>query len=150
MSWYVYRIKVHHEIPGADWERAPGTHEGVCAVGWGPLVVETSGRPDYARTQRSYYRPGLVGVARPLAQLEVMIGRGCIEVCSRRNGGARLTFVQVGQEHPKAAFPCTPTYSSWLHAHRQATYSRQPPSRIITAWREPLIIRFRGASPASK
>ena len=59
-SWYVYWFCVHPAWQGRGYGRALNAHieEQVSAAGGERLVVETSGRDDYARARRFYERSG--------------------------------------------------------------------------------------------
>jgi ribosomal protein S18 acetylase RimI-like enzyme len=64
-SWYLYWICVDRDRQGSGYGRAllSAVEAAILARGGARLVVETSGRADYARTRRFYERTGfnLVG-----------------------------------------------------------------------------------------
>jgi ribosomal protein S18 acetylase RimI-like enzyme len=59
-SWYVYWICVHPDFQGRGAGRALNDYaeQFVRSRGGRRIVLETSGRPDYARTRRFYERAG--------------------------------------------------------------------------------------------
>lgn len=65
-TWHLYWIGVHPEAQGTGVGRALQAHaEGVLLEQGGErLVLETSGRPDYARARRFYEEAGYVTVGR--------------------------------------------------------------------------------------
>lgn len=65
-AWYVYWFCVHPDAQGQGYGRALQAHieELVREAGGDRLVLETSGRPDYARTRRFYASAGFREVGR--------------------------------------------------------------------------------------
>jgi ribosomal protein S18 acetylase RimI-like enzyme len=65
-SWYLYWICVHRRAQGAGVGRTLQAHVEDMVREWGGerLILETSGRPDYARARRFYRAAGFVEVGR--------------------------------------------------------------------------------------
>jgi ribosomal protein S18 acetylase RimI-like enzyme len=65
-SWYLYWICVHRRVQGAGVGRTlqARVEDLVRELGGERLILETSGRPDYARARRFYRAAGFVEVGR--------------------------------------------------------------------------------------
>jgi ribosomal protein S18 acetylase RimI-like enzyme len=87
-SWYLYWICVHRRAQGAGFGRMLQAHveDLIRALGGDRLILETSGRADYARSRRFYRTAGFIEVGRITDFYNA--GDDCLIYCKVLTGAA--------------------------------------------------------------